>query len=287
MKSRYIMSTNKENKEITKILLFGSTGMLGRYIYSYFKQNTYIEVVPINYRITNDNFELLEKILFNNNINDETCVINCIGLIPQRKNKTSTDTEYFLVNSIFPQILWIICKRYNAKMIQPTTDCVFSGKKGGYVESDTHDETNSYGMSKSLGEPAGCTCIRTSIIGKELLNKKSFLEWVISNNNSKISGWSNHMWNGITCLEYCEIIEKMINENLFWSGVRHIYSPTPKSKYEMAQMISNTFDLSIEINDLKSSEPCDKTLLSNYDVLFEIKELYIQIKNLKSFELIN
>uniref|UniRef100_A0A6C0ERB9 RmlD-like substrate binding domain-containing protein n=1 Tax=viral metagenome TaxID=1070528 RepID=A0A6C0ERB9_9ZZZZ len=276
----------KEENKINKILLFGSTGMLGRYIYSYFKQHTIIEVVPINYRISNDNFDLLEKVLLENNINNKTCVINCIGLIPQRKNKSTTDTEYFLVNSIFPQILWSICKRYNAKMIQPTTDCVFSGKKGGYVESDSHDETNSYGMSKSLGEPAGCTCIRTSIIGKEVLNKKSFLEWVISNNNNKINGWTNHMWNGITCLEYCEIIEKIIKEKLFWSGVRHIYSPTPKSKYEMSKMIADIFDLGIEINDVKSNEPCDKTLLSDYDNLFEIKELYIQINKLKSFKLL-
>lgn len=120
-------------------------------------------------------------------------------------------------------------------MIHPTTDCVFSGKKGGYVETDVHDELGSYGMSKSLGEPVGCTCIRTSIIGRELFNKKSFLEWVISNNNGTISGWSNHMWNGITCLEYCGVIEKIINEHLFWSGVKHIYSPTSVSKHEMAK----------------------------------------------------
>ena len=274
---------------VNKILLFGSTGMFGHYVYSYFKQSTNINIIPIHYRISEkDGFDLLEQTLIDHGINDETCVINCVGLIPQRKNHNSSDKEYFLINSLFPHMLWQFCKKYNAQMIHPTTDCVFSGKKGGYVESDVHDELGSYGMSKSLGEPLGCTCIRTSIIGRELLNKKSFLEWVISNNNGTINGWSNHMWNGITCLEYCEVIEKIIKEHLFWQGVRHIYSPTPISKYEMAKIISEVFDLNIEINPLESAESCDKTLLSNYNttIMFDIKELDVQIRNLKKYILL-
>jgi len=272
---------------INKILLFGSSGMFGRYVYSYFKQSTNIEVIPINYRICEkQGFDLLEQSLIDHGINHETCVVNCIGLIPQRKSIHSTDKDYFLINSLFPHILWQLCKKHNAKMIHPTTDCVFSGKKGSYLETDIHDELGSYGMSKSLGEPCGCTCIRTSIIGRELFNKKSFLEWVISNNNGTISGWSNHMWNGITCLEYCSVIEKIINEHLFWTGVRHIYSPTSISKYEMAKIISEVFGLNIQIKSLESAEPCDKTLLSNYDTIFDIKELEVQIRNLKNYILL-
>lgn len=279
----------KKDGPINKILLFGSTGMFGQYVYSYFKQSTTIsvEVIPIHFRINeNHGFDLLEQTLLDHGINHETCVINCVGLIPQRKSRDSSDKEYFLINSLFPHILWQLCKKHNAKMIHPTTDCVFSGKKGGYVETDTHDEAGSYGMSKSLGEPLGCTCIRTSIIGRELSNKKSFLEWVISNNNGTISGWSNHQWNGITCLEYCVVIEQIIQEDLFWTGVRHIYSPTPVSKYEMAKIISEVFDLTIQVNPLESLEPCDKTLVSNYDSIFNIKELHIQIRNLKDYILL-
>jgi dTDP-4-dehydrorhamnose reductase len=260
---------------IQKILLFGESGMLGKYIYSYFKHK--INIVRVNYKII-DHFDDLENML---DLDENTCVINCIGLIPQR-NPTS-DKDYFLINSIFPNVLWTICKKNNAKMIQPSTDCVFSGKKGGYVETDIPDETKPYGMSKSLGEP-NCTVIRTSIIGKEVSNKKSFLEWVLSNNNDKINGITNHLWNGITCLEYCKIIEKMIDENMFWNGVRHIHSPTSVSKYELACIISNVFDVTIDITPVKS-EPIDKTLVSNYS-LFEIPELLVQMKELKDFSLI-
>jgi len=260
---------------INKIVLFGETGMLGKYIYSYFQNK--IKIVKVTYKIEDSHLDDLEKIM--DNIDENTCVINCIGLIPQRK--PTSDKEYFLINSIFPNVLWTICKKYNARMIQPSTDCVFSGKKGNYLESDVHDETSAYGMSKSLGEP-NCTVIRSSIIGKEVLNKKSFLEWVLS--NKKINGFKNHMWNGITCLEYCKVIEKIIVENMFWNGVRHIYSPTPVSKYELACIISKVFDDTIDITPVKT-ETVDKTLSSNY-IFFEIPELSLQIEELKYFSLV-
>jgi dTDP-4-dehydrorhamnose reductase len=271
---------------IDKILLFGSTGMLGRYIYSYFTQYTNISVIKISFRITKQNMENLGNILIQNEINETTCIINCIGLIPQRKDILQSDSEYFLINGVFPHVLWSICKKYNAKMIQPTTDCVYSGKKGKYVETDIHDEINSYGMSKSLGEPSGCTVIRTSIIGNELSNKKSFLEWVISNNGGKINCWNNHLWNGITCLEYCEIINEIISKNLFWTGVKHIFSPTSKSKYELACIIVDTYHLNIDIIPSQTSENVDKTLSSLYENIFDIKELNIQINNLNKFNLL-
>ena len=232
--------------QINKILLFGSSGMLGNYIHCYFAEK--IEIIPLEYKILYQrSFEELEPLLNAHHINERTCVINCIGFIPQRKQQNQTDKDYFIINGIFPNILSEICKKYNAKMIQPSTDCVFSGRKGNYIETDIHDETNAYGMSKSLGEPGGCTIIRTSIIGKEVSNKKSFLEWILSNKKGKINGYTNHLWNGITCLEYCKVIEKIIRDNTFWKGVRHIYSPTSKSKYELVKMVDDIFHLNTNI----------------------------------------
>lgn len=279
--------------KINKILLFGSTGMLGRYIYKYFTVNTKldIQIICIDYRVSLENLNKLELNLVSNGINSETCVINCIGQIPQRTS-THEVPNYYIVNGLFPHILSKICARYGAQMIQPTTDCVFSGKResGNYLESDIHDETNEYGVSKSIGEPDNCTVIRTSIIGLEKQNKKSFMEWVINSLKEEkiINCWDNHYWNGITCLEYCKVIEKIINENLFWKGVKNIYSPSIKSKYELAQIISKTFFTESYINKINKSltnEVVNKTLSSNYKLLFDIPELEIQIKELVDFDL--
>jgi dTDP-4-dehydrorhamnose reductase len=268
----------------SKILLFGSSGMLGTYINSYFKKMTNIEVIKAEFRITRENLDNLESCMLKYDIDHNYCIINCIGLIPQRKDNFCSNIDYFLVNGLFPHMLWKICKQYNCKMIQPTTDCVFSGKKGNYNENDYHDEENFYGLSKSLGEPLEATIIRTSIIGCELYNKKSFLEWVISNNFKTINGYENHLWNGITCLEYCKLINFIIQNDMFWKGVRHFYSPNFVNKYQMAKIIAESFNLDIEIKSQKS-EVVDKTLSSIYPNFFEIAELKTQINELSTFTL--
>lgn len=263
----------------TDIILFGYTGMLGRYLYSYFND---IRVVR-GFRVTKDTTSAdIEAVLVPYGINESTCVINCIGAIPQRHQ---TPLNYYVVNGVFPHLLWSVCQKYNCHMIQPTTDCVFSGSRGMYAESDTHDELGHYGLSKSLGEPS-CTVIRTSIIGEELSNKKSFLEFV-KNSSGSIQGWTNHMWNGITCLEYCRVIEKIITENLFWSGVRHIASPTPVSKYELARAIQRVFGLQTKIVETTGPSACDKTLTSVYPALFNIPEISTQICDLRNFTLLD
>ena len=71
---------------INKILLFGESGMLGKYIYTYFNKEKNIKIISVKYKISDNNFDLLEKVLTDNNIDENTCVINSIGLIPQRKN---------------------------------------------------------------------------------------------------------------------------------------------------------------------------------------------------------
>lgn len=266
----------------TKILLFGQTGMLGTYVKTYFLK-TDIPIVCLDYRVTLANFSLLEALLLENGLDEKTCVINCIGQIPQR---TNPDSNYYVVNGLFPHILSKICNKHGANMIQPTTDCVYSGATGNYVETDIHDETNDYGVSKSVGEPLECTVIRTSIIGLELQNKKSFMEWVINSlkDGKTINCWDNHYWNGITCLQYCKIIEQIVREQMFWKGIRHIYSPVAKSKYELAQIIAETFvPTNGFVNQSSTSEPVDKTLSSIYPTLFEIPDLKEQIKEIDGF----
>lgn len=254
--------------------------MLGRYVYSYFKN---IQVVH-GFRVTKETTVAdVETVLLGHGINESTCVINCIGAIPQRQQ---SPINYYIVNSLFPHLLWSVCQKYGCRMIQPTTDCVFSGTRGMYSETDEHDESGHYGLSKSLGEPSGCTVVRTSIIGEELTNKKSFLEFV-KNSSGSIQGWTNHMWNGITCLEYCKIIEKIITDNLFWSGVRHIASPTPASKYDLARMIQTVFGVTTTILDTVGPSVCDKTLMSVHPPLFIIPELSVQITDLRKFTLLD
>ena len=206
-----------------KVFVFGSTGMLGRYMTSYLKKNMNFDVIEVTRKEIDAysvDTEFIIKFLEGNGvyISSNDIVINCMGIIPQSKNVNDTSNRsYFRINSLFPNMLATACKITCTKYIHITTDCVFSGTSGAYTEDSIHDETNDYGVSKSLGELGiDATVIRTSIIGEELKNKYSLLEWV--NQNKELKGFTNHYWNGVTCLELSKIIEKIIVNKYYWKG---------------------------------------------------------------------
>ena len=273
------------------IYIFGSTGMLGSYINSYLKQQVkaVVSITRIDLDISTVTYEKIESLFATYEMKTNDVIINCIGIIPQSKNINDTSNRnYFLINSLFPNMLSTFAYTRNLKFIHITTDCVFSGSKGNYTELDDHDETNNYGVSKSLGELGyKSTIIRTSIIGEELKNKYSLLEWVKKHNNTSLTGYTNHHWNGVTCLELSKIINKLIDGNNWWAGVRHIYSPTSVTKYELVTMINDTYNLNNRVNMLETETTVNKTLNSIYDVngTFNIPELKIQIEELKIFSL--
>ena len=273
---------------INTLIILGENGMLGNYIKKYFQNLSNINVIPVNRNMFNaysDNILKLE-LLLNNYFNENTLVFNAIGVIPQSsKNNVITDNHYIKINTEFPHELALLCNKYKMKLIHPTTDCVFSGSKGKYIETDEHDEVSTYGQSKSLGEPKLCTVIRTSIIGEEINNNISLVSWIKQNNNKEINGYKNHYWNGITCLQYAKIIEYMINNNIFWEGVKHIYSPNTVSKYELCYLVSDAYKLNIKINDYETTNIIDKSLstIHKENNIFCIPNLKQQIIEMKDF----
>lgn len=274
---------------IDRIVILGSGGMLGRYLKCYFENKGYMTfgIERNRYDVMRHRYQDLEDLLFELALNDRSLVINCIGVIPHAsKDHMIDDATYIKINTVFSQILAQMCKAFNAHLIHPTTDCVYSGDKGMYKENDPHDEKNIYGITKSLGEPELATVIRCSIIGEELKNKRSFLEWVRSNEDGQVNGYTNHYWNGVTCLQYAKIIETMIQKNLFWKGVRHIHSPDVATKNDMVNWVNETYELNIKIIPYTCAQKCDRTLASNYDCsIFEIPNIETQIKELYQFKL--
>lgn len=268
--------------QIKRIIVFGANGMLGHYICTYFAPIvTKITRVECDAAIITEN-DLLQ-LFIKHSIDDSCVVFNAIGLIPSAASSLSPDI-YITINTKFPIMLANVSAQFGAKMIHATTDCVFSGKRisGNYTEEDLPDETNAYGTSKAGGDAAQCTVIRTSIIGEEVLNKRSLVEWIKSHTGQTVNGYDHHYWNGITCLQYAKIVEQIIEENLFWNGVRHVLSPTPYSKCAILQMINNTFGLQITVDPV-SGTPVNKTLDTVYEQVFDIPDLKVQIREMKEF----
>lgn len=266
-----------------KIVVLGHTGMLGRYVSKYFKSEGY-EVLNLSRKeIDASNikkYELRAK-LFNLGIKSTDVIINCIGMIKQRSD--ASDLDFVMVNSAFPLMLADACEKDGIKLIHPTTDCVYDGLEGGYDENSEHTATDVYGMSKSLGEPKNATTIRTSIIGDEISNKKSLVEWVKSNKDQTVFGYTNHHWNGVTCLQFAKICKHIIDNNLYWNGVRHITSPSSVTKEELVNMISNAYNLNITVTPKETDTLCDRSLSTINTTNIDVPELIIQVNDMKDF----
>lgn len=275
-----------------KIILFGSTGMLGNYVHSVLRKTYDVRCINrAEYDIAKDDVSVLNQILSDISTND--IIINCCGAIPQ-KNKLTDYKTYILVNTMFPHRLEIIAIQKCAHFIHITTDCVFDGRTGNYNEQSEHTAQDLYGISKSLGEPESATIIRTSIIGEErfagrppagggipeqLSGKKSLLEWVISNRGGEINGYTNHYWNGVTCLTLATFIKSMIDTNNFWKGVQHIYSNNIVSKYDICCYINEIYDLNIRIHQYEDKTE-KKMTLNGINTIVET--IFDQIKDQKN-----
>lgn len=276
-----------------RIFVFGSTGMLGGYVSQYLNVQGH-DIVNITRqdmdaaKVTYDSlFECFRK--FHLVSTDENIVINCVGIIPQSTgvNEASASSRaYFTVNSLFPTMLATVSANLNMRYIHITTDCVFSGKGHNYTEESVHDETNDYGVSKSLGELGiNATIIRTSIIGEENKNKHSLLEWTKAQTGKSINGFLNHYWNGVTCLQLAKVVGQIITYNMYWVGVRHVFSPSSVSKYELVSMINEAYSLEIDVKEHNTEVAVDKTLSTVYNTCarFRIPELCDQLRELIRF----
>ena len=193
-------------------------------------------------------------------------VVNCIGII--KPHISDSDDKQRLnalqINSLFPQKLADWASETGAKVIQIATDCVFSGHKGSYLESDAHDALDVYGKSKSLGEVPNPSMmhLRVSIIGPEVGRSTSLLEWVRNQpQGAQIFGFTDHVWNGVTTTHFGKIARGIIDSNLFKAGVFHIIPGNRLPKDKLVEKIASVFGRNdIEIQPKASGNTVDRTL---------------------------
>jgi len=159
-------------------------------------------------------------------------VVNCTGIVKQRP-AAADPIQSIEVNSLFPHNLAIACASLSARLVHISTDCVFSGKRGNYSETDNSDPTDLYGRSKLLGEPNGeqCFTIRTSMVGLEIGNRSGLVEWFLSQDGD-IPGYTKAIWSGFTTAELGRVIANVIERHEELHGVWHV-SSVPISKYEL------------------------------------------------------
>lgn len=242
------------------VLILGSSGMLGSAVSQYFRS-----VQKYHVLCTTRGGSGRTTISFDAGQHPEILprtdyVINCIGLIKQRPEAYAA--ALYQVNKDLPLMLADVCWKRGQRLIHVTTDCVYSGKKGQYVESDAHDAEDEYGRSKSQGEPQKALCLRTSIIGEESSRFLSLLEWVRRTKDDPIKGYVNHIWNGMTTRQLAIVMEKIISDDLWTFGVRHLHS-NAVSKHDLVGMICKAYGIDKKVIPFQTPA-VDRTLASEH-----------------------
>jgi dTDP-4-dehydrorhamnose reductase len=174
-------------------------------------------------------------------------VINCIGVVKQLR-EADDPLIAIPVNAVLPHRLARLCKLASARLIHFSTDCVFSGSKGNYAESDQSDATDLYGRSKYLGElhqPHTIT-LRTSVIGHELRSRNSLIGWFLAQ-QGRCPGFTGAVFSGLPAVVLAQIVRDVIIPRPDLYGLYHVASD-PISKFDLLELVARVYGKVIEID---------------------------------------
>lgn len=277
----------------SKILILGSSGLIGHQIYNYLLNLEEYIILGIskNRKFKNEDLNLdFENInLLESVINDykPNYIINCAGKLISASNKSPESAIY--LNAYFPYLLMKIAEKANARLIHISTDCVFSGNKGQYSEYELKDGTSIYSKTKSLGEIDSNKhlTLRTSVIGPEIdLKGEELFNWFMCQ-NEPINGYTESIWSGVSTIVLARVLKKCIDINL--TGLYNITTENPINKFELLSIINQFRFNKILINPVigvKSNKSLIDTI-SKLDYIYpsyfnQVSEIFDLIHNSKT-----
>lgn len=258
-----------------KILILGHKGMLGNAVYKYFgaKPEEFL-LLTVTDRWDTEEFKNNTALL------EADYIINCVGIIPQKK---PAPEAYQKVNVDLP----IFLETLNKRVIHPSTDCEFSGvlePTEMYTKESVRDAEDIYGKSKAdiskmiQSSFKNTKIIRTSIIGHEEGTNLSLLDWFLHAEGT-VNGYTNHYWNGITTLEWAKRCEELINSWDTYSALTQYGTDSVRSKYDLLNDIQDVYQKEITITPFDAPTGANKCLLSDAPV----KPIKEQLTELRAF----
>lgn len=245
----------------TKVLVLGATGMLGNAVLRLFAKSAGYEVVA-SARSTSAlrllPAELSDRVICGVDVENmdslislfsrvrPDVVVNCIGLVKQLA-EADDPLSAIPINALLPHRLARLCGLAGARLVHVSTDCVFSGAKGMYTETDMSDAKDLYGRSKYLGEvdyPHAIT-LRTSIIGHELTGAHSLVGWFLSQQDS-VRGYRRAIFSGLPTVELARVIRDYVIPHPELHGLYHV-SAEPVNKFDLLTLVAQAYGKTIDI----------------------------------------
>ena len=245
----------------TTVLILGAGGMLGNTLFRCFFADSRYDVfgtLRTSGKMRFFTAQEHDRIIPNIDVQSEcdlndlfstikpNVVINCVGIIKQLKASES-HLESLAINAMLPHRLLQYCRLVNARLVHLSTDCVFSGKDGNYIESDFPDANDLYGRTKYLGEvnTTDSITLRTSIIGHELASEHSLIDWFLSQEGT-VRGFGNAIFSGFPTIEIARIVRDKVLPNPELSGLYHL-SAAPINKFDLLSLVAEIYGKNINI----------------------------------------
>ena len=270
-----------------KILVLGSSGLIGHQVYNYLKTFDNFTLFDLAHtrKLTDDT--ILLDIRDKKKIDDlillikPDCIINCVGILIEGSKKDPKSAIF--LNAYMPHHLMKIADEINAKLIHISTDCVFSGKKGQYNEGDEKDGTGIYARTKALGEIINSKhlTIRTSVVGPELkTDGEELFHWFMQQKVS-VNGFTKSIWSGVTTLELAKAVKRAIDKNT--TGLYHITNGKTINKFELLNLFQKYSNHQIQIIPVEGIVS-DKSFVDNRrEFDYTIPSYEVMVKDLLKF----
>ncbi len=245
-----------------KILVLGVTGMLGNVVFRVFSADaahqtwgTLRSTAALRHFPQNSHARLLCGV----DVLDQDAltavmakvrpdiVINCVGLIKQLADAKDPLTA-LPINAMLPHRLARLCELGGARLIHVSTDCVFSGRKGMYLESDLSDAEDLYGKSKYIGElhdVAHAITMRTSIIGHELHSSYALVDWFLSQQGG-VRGFTRAIFSGLPTVELARVMKDFVIPHPQLNGLYHV-AAAPIDKFQLLSLVAAQYGKQIDI----------------------------------------
>jgi dTDP-4-dehydrorhamnose reductase len=188
-------------------------------------------------------------------------VANAVGIVKQRP-ESGDPLPALEVNAVFPHRLARLCTEAGARLVHFSTDCVFSGRKGDYRETDIPDPVDTYGRTKLLGELAApYLTLRTSIIGLEQGRRQGLVEWFLAS-RGRVQGYRRVLYSGLTTLEMARLVDRLLVEHPDLAGLFHVAS-APIDKFTLLSRLARELDRE-DVRIEPVDEPiCDRSLCAD------------------------
>jgi dTDP-4-dehydrorhamnose reductase len=258
-----------------RVLILGSTGLIGHQVHNYLKGNRGYELHNIAYRNKLQENTILIDARDENNLIEQIAsikpqyIVNCIGILIGGSNKDPENAVF--LNAYMPHRLARLADEIDAKLIHISTDCVFSGdKKEPYIETDEKDGRGVYAKSKGLGEIVNNKhlTLRTSVVGPELKTDGEELFHWFMNQQGDISGFTKAIWSGVTTIELAKAVKWSIDNDIV--GLYHVTNNTSISKHELLKLFQKHTKKDINIKSVDGNNVdksfIDTRLLMNYKI---------------------